>query len=150
MTRGVIDARRPARQDRGMTDDHATAFLHQQMPLCATLGIRAIALEPAAVVLTLDWAPELCTTAGVLHGGALMTLADSAAAVCAFLNLPEGAAGTSTIEAKTNMLRAVTAGTVTATATALHAGSRTIVLETMLRDDDERPVAKTLQTQIVL
>lgn len=150
MTREVIDARSPARHDREMTDDQATAFLHQQMPLCATLGVRAVALEPAAVVLTLGWAPELCTTGGALHGGALMALADSAAAVCAFLNLPEGAAGTSTIEAKTNMLRAVTTGTVTATATPLHVGSRTIVLETTLRGDDERPVAKTLQSQIVL
>lgn len=150
MTCGVIDARGRARHDRVMTDDEATAFIHQQMPLCATLGIRAVALEPTGVALALDWAPELCTAGGILHGGALMALSDSAAAVCAFLNLPEGAAGTSTIEAKTNMLRGVSAGRVTATATPLHVGSRTIVLETTLRGDDERPVAKTLQSQIVL
>src|SRR5690606_23244245 len=91
-----------------------TAYLHEAMPLCARLGIGAEALTPAEVVLTLDWAPELCTGGGVLHGGALMALADSAGAVCAFLNLPVGAEGTATIESKTNFLRAVKSGTAVA------------------------------------
>ena len=56
------------------------------------------------VVLTLDWRPELCTSGGLLHGGAVMALADAAGGACAFFNLPEGATGTSTIESKTNFL----------------------------------------------
>ena len=62
---------------------------------------------PDAVVLELAWRPELCTSNGILHGGVIMALADSAGAGCAFLNLPDGAAGTSTIESKTNFLGAV-------------------------------------------
>ena len=89
-----------------MTDDAATAFIREAMPLCATLGVRAELSAPAEVVLALDWAPELCTSGGLLHGGVVMALADSSGAACTVANLPEGAA-TSTIESKTNFLRGV-------------------------------------------
>lgn len=133
----------------GAVDD-ATAFITQQMPLCRTLGIRAQTLTPQAVTLELEWAPELCTANGLLHGGALMALADSAGGACAFLNLPDGAVATATIESKTNFLGGVKEGVVTATATPLHAGSSTIVVETEVRDGAERLVAKVTQTQSVL
>jgi uncharacterized protein (TIGR00369 family) len=64
--------------------------------------------------------------------------------------LPDGAVGTSTIESKTNFLGAVREGTVTATAKPLHVGRTTIVVETELRCDDGRLVAKVTQTQTVL
>jgi uncharacterized protein (TIGR00369 family) len=132
-----------------MTDADPTAFLHQTMPLCATLGITAESFVPERVTLTLGWSAELCTNGGVLHGGALMALADSAGGASAFLNLPDGAIGTSTIESKTNFLGGVRAGLVTATAKPLHIGSTTIVVETEVRNDD-RLVAKVTQTQVVL
>ena len=98
-----------------MTDTAATELIHAQVPLCATLGITADTFRPDEVVLSLDWAPTLCTGNDVLHGGIVMALADSAGGVCAFLNLPEGAAGTATIESKTNFLVAATrSGTVKA------------------------------------
>ncbi len=105
------------------------------MPLCALLGIEASEGSPERVVLTLDWRPDLCTTAGLLHGGAVMALADAAGGACAFYNLPEGATGTSTIESKTNFLGGVTDGTVTATSTPLHVGGTTIVIETEVRHE---------------
>jgi uncharacterized protein (TIGR00369 family) len=120
------------------------------MPLCATLDVRVVRNEPDHVELAMDWAPERCTSAGLLHGGAVMALADSAGAACAFANLPEGAAGTSTIESKTNFLGAVREGTVRATARPLHVGSATVVVETETRDGNDRLVAKTTQTQMVL
>jgi uncharacterized protein (TIGR00369 family) len=128
----------------------ATAFLHETMPLCATLGVRAVRQDADEVELEMDWAADRCTSAGVLHGGALMALADSAGAVVAFVNLPEGAVGTSTIESKTNFLGGVRDGTVHAVARPLHRGSTTIVVETEVRDDTGRLVAKTTQTQMVL
>jgi uncharacterized protein (TIGR00369 family) len=127
-----------------------TTFVRETMPLCATLGVRAVRADADGVELELDWADALCTAGSVLHGGALMVLADSAGAVCAFVNLPEGASGTSTIESKTNFLGAVRSGAVHATSRALHVGSTTIVVETEVRDDAGRLVAKTTQTQIVL
>jgi uncharacterized protein (TIGR00369 family) len=127
-----------------------TEIVHQTMPLCATLGVTASEMTAERATLELAWRPELCTSNGLLHGGVLMTLADSAGAACAFANLPEGAIGTSTIESKTNFLGAVKGGVVTARATPLHAGSTTIVVETEVRDDSGRLVAKVTQTQAVL
>jgi uncharacterized protein (TIGR00369 family) len=132
-----------------MTDADPTAFLHQAMPLCATLGITAESFVPELVTLRLEWSPELCTSAGMLHGGAVMALADSAGGASAFLNLPSGATGTSTIESKTNFLGGVRGGVVTATAKPLHIGSTTIVIETEVTNE-ERLVAKVTQTQVVL
>jgi 1,4-dihydroxy-2-naphthoyl-CoA hydrolase len=127
-----------------------TAGLHALVPLAATLGLRVAAAGPEQVTLELDHRAELCTAGGVLHGGAIMVLADTAGALCAFLNLPPGAAGTTTVESKTNLLAAVRGGTLTASATPLHVGSRLVVVETELRRDDGRLAAKTTQTQAVL
>ena len=128
----------------------ATEIVRQMMPLCAMLGITGREFDAESIVLALEWQPELCTSNGVLHGGVIMTLADSAGAGCAFFNLPAGAIGTSTIESKTNFLGAVRGGSVTARSTALHVGSSTIVVETEVRDDTGRLVAKVTQTQAVL
>src|SRR5215204_6082388 len=119
----------------------STDFIRAAMPLCALLGIEATEASADRVVLTMQWKPELCTSGGLLHGGAVMALADAAGGACAYFNLPDGATGTSTIESKTNFLGAVTAGAVTATARPLHLGGMTIVIETELRHDD-RLVAK--------
>jgi len=123
-------------------------MVNEQMPLGATLGIRTSG-DPDEVEATLEWAPELCTAAGVLHGGVLMALADSAGGVCAFLNLPAGA-HTATIESKTNFFGAVKEGTVRARSRPLHRGRTTIVVETDLYDSSDRHVARTTQTQAVL
>jgi 1,4-dihydroxy-2-naphthoyl-CoA hydrolase len=127
-----------------------TETIQSSMPLCAALGIRGVTWQADLVELDLDWQPQLCTTGGALHGGALMALADSAGGACAAANLPQGAVGTSTIESKTNFLGAVKDGTVRATSKPLHVGSTTIVIETELRRSDGKLVAKTTQTQTVL
>jgi 1,4-dihydroxy-2-naphthoyl-CoA hydrolase len=82
-----------------------------------------------------------------LHGGGR---ADSCGGLLAFLNLPDGAAGTATIESKTNFLAAVRSGHVHAVTRPLHKGKRTIVVDTDLRDDDDRLVARVTQTQVFL
>jgi 1,4-dihydroxy-2-naphthoyl-CoA hydrolase len=128
-----------------------TVRLHEMMPLCATLGIEATALaDTAEVVVSMPWQPGLCTTGGVLHGGAVMSLADAAGGLCAFLNLPDGASGTTTIQSHTNFLRAVTEGDVEARARPLHAGRTVIVVETEVRDRAGKLVAKSVQSQAVL
>jgi uncharacterized protein (TIGR00369 family) len=124
--------------------------IDELMPLAATLGIRTHEYSAERVVLSLDWAPALCTSGGMLHGGVIMALADSAGGACAFLNLPAGAIGTSTIESKTNFLGAVRDGSVVASATPLHVGGTTIVVETAVRDPAGRLIAKVTQTQLVL
>jgi 1,4-dihydroxy-2-naphthoyl-CoA hydrolase len=130
-----------------MTEDTA-AQLIDSMPFARSLGVRIDAATPEEVAGSLAWAPDRCTAGGVLHGGALMALADSLGGACAFLNLPTDAT-TSTIESKTNFFRAVTAGSVRAVARPLHVGRSTIVVQTDLYDDDRRRVAQVTQTQAV-
>jgi uncharacterized protein (TIGR00369 family) len=133
-----------------MADLDITERVRVLMPLAGTLGMRVEAYTPEQVVMSLDWAPSLCTANGILHGGVIMALADSAGAACAFLNLPGDAAGTATIESKTNFVGAVRAGTASATSTPLHRGGTTIVMETDVRDSHGKLVAKVTQTQLVL
>jgi uncharacterized protein (TIGR00369 family) len=119
------------------------------MPFAEVLGIELTAATPEEVAGQLAWRPELCTVAGLLHGGALMAVADSLGAVCAFLNLPAGAT-TSTIESKTNFFRGVREGGVQGTSRPLHIGRTTIVVQTDLVDDRGKRVAQTTQTQAVI
>ncbi len=119
------------------------------MPFANLLGVELTAAAPGEVRGTLAWAPERCTAGGVLHGGALMGLADSLGGVCALLNLPEGA-GTTTVESKTNFLRAVGEGRVEGVCGPLHVGRRFIVLDTDLFDERGKRVARVTQTQAVL
>ena len=133
-----------------MTDTAATEMIQGLVPLAVTLGITADTAGPEEVVLSLDWAPGLTTGGGVLHGGIVMALADTSGAVCAFLNLPEGAGGTTTIESKTNFLAATRAGTVKAHSRPLHIGRRVIVVETEIRGEGGKLAAKTIQSQAVL
>jgi 1,4-dihydroxy-2-naphthoyl-CoA hydrolase len=119
------------------------------MPFAGVAGIEVQSATKESVVGTMAWAPERCTAAGILHGGALMTLADTIGALAAFLNLPKGAS-TATIESKTNLFRAVREGTVTATATPLHVGRTTIAVQTEVRDGAGKLVSLTIQTQAVL
>jgi 1,4-dihydroxy-2-naphthoyl-CoA hydrolase len=120
------------------------------MPFTKAIGAVFTRYSKEEVRARLDWAPELCTAGGVLHGGALMSLADSTGAACAFLNLPDGAAGTTTVESKTNFLRGVRDGYVEAVSRPLHVGRTVVVVETDVRDPQDRLVARVLQTQLVL
>ncbi|HTO01273.1 MAG TPA: PaaI family thioesterase [Microthrixaceae bacterium] len=122
--------------------------LVDSMPFATGLGVVIESASPEEVTGNLAWDASRCTVNGVLHGGALMGLADSIGAVCAFLNLPPGA-GTATIQSNTNFFRAVRSGSAHATSRPLHVGRTTIVVQTEIRDDEGRPVGSVTQTQSV-
>ena len=119
------------------------------MPFAVTIGIALESATPEQVTGRLAWSAGLCTTGGVLHGGALMTLADSLGGLCAYLNLPEGAA-TATISSSTNFLRPVRGGEVHGTSRPVHTGRSVIVVQTELRDDSAALAAQVTQAQAVL
>jgi uncharacterized protein (TIGR00369 family) len=123
---------------------------HTLMPFTKVLGITVVQYEADEVRARLAWDAGLCTSGGVLHGGALMALADSTGGACALLNLPPGSAGTTTVESKTNFLRAVRDGYVESRSRPLHAGRTLIVVETDLCDQRGRLVARVTQSQLVL
>ncbi len=130
--------------------DDLTAQVAAAAPFTAFLGIEMLSADPAEVRARLAWSEEICTAGGVMHGGALMGLADNVGGFCAFLNLPEGAGGTATIESKTNFFGPVRQGHVNAVSRPLHKGRRTIVVDTELYDDTGKLVARVTQTQAVL
>jgi len=129
--------------------EQTSESLVAMMPFAQALGLVVTSAEKDEVRGRMDWAAERCTSFGVLHGGALMAFADSLGAVCAVLNLPEGAS-TSTIESKTNFFRAVREGHVEGVARPLHIGRRTIVVQTDVYDQAGKRVAQVTQTQAVL
>lgn len=131
-----------------MSDTKLTGFTHSQMPFTDLLGLKVLSGSPDAVTATGEWKPEHCTAGGMVHGGYLMALADSVGALCAFLNLPDGAT-TSTIESKTNFVRPVTSGTIRFDATPIHVGRSVIVIQTDATRDDGKLAARTTQTQTV-
>lgn len=118
------------------------------MPFARHLGIVLDEASADRVVARLDWSPELCTTAGLMHGGVLMSLADTAGALVTFLGLPEGAT-TATITSTSQLFRPVTTGTVRAVAVPVNRGRTAVTAQTSLLDSAERLVAQTTQIQAV-
>jgi 1,4-dihydroxy-2-naphthoyl-CoA hydrolase len=121
--------------------------LNDLLPFAAVVGIELLDAGPELVRGRMRWRPERCTAGGVMHGGAIMALGDHCGGVCAFLNLPPGAQGTATVESKTNFLRAVRDGAITASTRPLHKGRTLIVLETVIEREDGKLAAKVTQTQ---
>ncbi len=131
-----------------MGDDARARALSDAVPFAGKLGIVLLEAGRDLVRAHLRFSEELCTVGGIMHGGALMALADNSGGLCAFLNMPEGLKGTATIASATNFVRAVRGGTVEATTRPLHRGRTLIVLETELRSDDGSLAAKVTQTQV--
>jgi len=122
--------------------------LYQPFP--QLLGIEVIEAEPERVRARLYVRPEFCRSGHMLHGGAMMTLADVTASIGAYLNLPEGAA-TATIESKTNFMGPATEGSVIeAQSVPLHVGRRSSVWQTRITREDGKLLALVTQTQMVL
>lgn len=124
--------------------------LADTMPFAKMMGVRVLEASADKVVGELQVRDDLCTAGGILHGGAIMAFADSLGAIGAFLSLPEGAAGTTTVESKTNFLGAAKSGaTVRGETTPVHSGKRTSVWQTRITAGD-RSVALVIQTQMAL
>lgn len=125
--------------------------IFKAQPFPQVLGIEVTEASRERVCGRLQVKPEICTSGNTIHGGAIMTFADTLGATGAFLNLPEGA-GTTTLESKTNFIAPAKEGTVVlAESTPIHVGRRSSVWQTRItREEDGRLVAIVTQTQMVL
>jgi 1,4-dihydroxy-2-naphthoyl-CoA hydrolase len=124
------------------------ADLVAMMPFAHQIGMTLVEASPDRVIAELPWAPQLCTAGGILHGGVLMSLADSTGALVAFLGLDEGQT-TATMSSSTQLFRPVTGGIVRAVALPLHRGRTSVTVQTSLRAAGERLIAQTTQIQAV-
>jgi len=118
------------------------------IPFAGQLGLILDEASADRVIARMAWAPHLCTSGGIMHGGVLMSLADTAGALVTFLGLPEGAT-TATITSTSQLFRPVSGGTVRAVAVPLNRGRTTVTAQTSLYDSKERFVALTTQIQAV-
>jgi 1,4-dihydroxy-2-naphthoyl-CoA hydrolase len=114
------------------------------------LGMQLQEVTPERVVARLTVRPELCTAGEIMHGGAIMTFADTLGAVATIVNLAPGLR-TTTIESKTNFLGAARLNTeVVGECTPLHRGKQTMVWQTKVQSAEGRLIAVVTQTQLIL
>ena len=114
------------------------------------MGVTLLEAGPERVLATMRVRPDLCTTGGILHGGAVMAFADTLGGVGTFVNLPAGAR-TTTTDSSTKFLAAPPGGsTVTGECTPFHRGRTTMVWQTLVRGESGRLCAVVTQTQLVI
>ena len=122
----------------------------KQPPFADFLGLKITHTSAERVSAELPMREELNNRHNIMHGGAVMALADNLGGTCATANLPPGHT-TTTIESKTNFFAPVPVGDVAyAECTPLHVGKSTIVLQTKVTRGDGRLCALVTQTQMVL
>jgi 1,4-dihydroxy-2-naphthoyl-CoA hydrolase len=121
------------------------------LPFGKLLGMRFTSASPDRIVAELTVREEICTRPATLHGGAIMAFADTLGGTATFVNLPEGAKGTTTIESKTNFLGPAPLGQkIIGECTPIHRGRRTQVWQTRITTEAGKLVALVTQTQMVL
>jgi len=120
-------------------------------PICALLGYRLAEVEPGRAVFEITPAEQHYNPIGVVHGGIAMTLLDSAMGCAVQTRMPAGG-GYTTLEAKTNLVRAVTlsTGKLRAIGKVVHVGKRVATAEARLEDADGKLYAHATTTCIVL
>lgn len=133
-----------------MDRDEQERIAFDQPDFARLLGFRLVSVSPDAVVAQMAVTQDHANRNGVMHGGAIMALADNLGGTATIINLPEGKT-TTTIESKTNFLRPIRIGdTATATAIPLHKGRTTMVWQTTITRGDGKPAAVVTQTQMVI
>ncbi len=137
--------------ERMMASMDAIEQLNRDMlPFAKLLGIRFLSATPECVTATMKVREDMCTRPAILHGGAMMALADTLGGCTTSLNLRDGAM-TATIESKTNFIGPAMVGTtVRAECVALHRGRRTMVWQTRVTSENGKLLAVVTQTQMVL
>lgn len=122
----------------------------EQSPFSDSLGIVLISADRDGVDADMPATEALANRNGVLHGGAIMGLADHAGGSLAIMNLGPGEA-TTTIESKTNFLRPIRIGdTAHARSILLHRGRSTVIVQTTITRDDGKIAAIVTQTQMIM
>jgi uncharacterized protein (TIGR00369 family) len=120
---------------RGLRGSAATRYL----------GFALESIETGRAILRFDVRPHHKQLHGVVHGGILAALADTAGAMAAITMIPKGTA-LATIELKINYLEPVPGGRVRADARVLRAGRNFFVCECEIFDGKGKLAAKALLT----
>ena len=123
---------------------------NRQPPFAEFLGLKITHLSAERVAAELPVREELNNRFDIMHGGAIMALADNLGGTAASANLKPGQ-GTTTVESKTNFFAGIPVGDVAyAECTPLHRGRTTMVWQTRVTRKDGRLCPLVTQTQLVL
>ena len=114
------------------------------------MGVRLTEAAPERVVGEMAVRPDLCTSGGILHGGAIMAFADTLGAVGTVVNLGAGQRTTTTDSSTKFIAGAKVGSTVTGECSALHRGRTTQVWQTSIRNAEGKLCALVVQTQLIL
>ena len=123
---------------------------NRQPPFAKFLGMKITHVSAERVTAELPMREELNNRFDIMHGGAIMALADNLGGTAASANLKDGQS-TTTIESKTNFFASIPLGdTAYAECTPLHRGRTTMVWQTRITRGDGKLCALVTQTQLVL
>ncbi|WP_038206044.1 PaaI family thioesterase [Xenophilus azovorans] len=114
------------------------------------MGVTLLEAAPERIVAEMEVRPDLCTSGGILHGGAYMAFADTLGAVGTVVNLAAGQR-TTTTDSSTKFIAGAKVGTrVRGESIALHRGRTTHVWQTTITNAEGRLCAVVTQTQLIL
>jgi uncharacterized protein (TIGR00369 family) len=119
------------------------------VPYAELLGIELLQVQPGTATLGMKVRPELTQNNGVMHGGAIASLIDSATAF-AIISLLNPEQKVTTADLTISYLRPVTQGQLRAVATVLRAGRRLFVVSANVSDGDQKLVSTALSTYITV
>jgi uncharacterized protein (TIGR00369 family) len=120
-----------------------------KVPFAKLLGIELESFAAGVAVLVMPLHDNLKQNSGVVHGGAIASLIDTATAFAIITLLPEGERVT-TVDLTVTYLRPLIAGRATATAKVLRAGKRVIAVSAEVLGQDGSLVATALSTYLRL
>ena len=104
------------------------------------LDIEYVELAPDRIVMRMPVGPKTWQPAGILHGGASVALAETAATIATAINIDPNEFQPVGMEINANHIRSKADGIVTATATPLHKGRTTMVWDIKISDEDGKLV----------
>ena len=123
---------------------------NKQPPFAEFLGVKITHVSPERVTAELPMREELNNRFGIMHGGAIMALADNIGGTATMANLKPGQS-TTTVESKTNFFAAIPIGDVAkAECTPLHRGRTTTVWQTRITRGDGKLAAVVTHTQLMM
>ncbi len=131
-------------------DDLTAVFNQGNAPFAKMIGVKMTLVTKDRVEAEIEVTKDHCTIPDTMHGGAIMAFADNLGGIGAFLNLPQGTT-TTTVESKTNFLRAIPLGqTAKAVTVPVNIGRQLQVWKTEIFRDDGKLAAVVTQTQMTL
>jgi uncharacterized protein (TIGR00369 family) len=119
-------------------------------PIAELMGFHGVSAEPGRAVFEMEPGPQHYNPIGSVHGGVALTLLDSAMG-CAVHTLLEPGVGYTTLEVKTNFVRAITAdtGLIRCEGVVIHKGSRVATAEGKLTDANGKLLAHGTTTCLI-